>query len=90
MVLLTLDGVSSLAEAAELRITNSYCDSSAFQFWGSELYERDIPLIDPRAPGHNGSTGMFSAEQMQMWSREAQELNTQMRGDQAVFVLRRG
>lgn len=80
-------GMAAAAERAGLQIVNSYCDSSSFQFWGSELYRLDIPLADTRVTTSEGLERIFSVDQMAEWAQEADRLNSQMRGDQAVFVL---
>lgn len=63
-------------------------DSSAFQFWGSEQYRRDIPLNDPRS--HTGQSGsVFSDSEISIWQEKAERLNAEGRGDQAAFYLRK-
>jgi SAM-dependent methyltransferase len=77
-------GVRALASRAGLAVDTEWRDSSAFQFWGSELYRRDIAL---RAAA-NGPTGYFSAKQLADWEARAAALNTSARGDQGAFILR--
>lgn len=74
-------GMRSLAAQADLEVTGVEYDSDALQFWGSELYRRDIPLQER-------DQHPFPPEQMAGWSARAQELNREGRGDQACFYLR--
>ncbi len=77
-----------LAESCGFKLESVVYDSTAFQFWGSEQYRQNIPLNDPRS--HNGENGsIFSNEQMVEWQAKAETLNSEDRGDQAVFYLRK-
>jgi len=82
----TPKSLEKLASTAGFRVHGMRCDSTAFQFWGSELYKRDIPLHDEsgrlRAPD-----SQFSSEQIAAWERRASELNRVGDGDQAIFHL---
>jgi SAM-dependent methyltransferase len=64
-------------------------DSTAFQFWGSEQYARDIPLSDERSYFVNPSRSVFDGEQIEAYAARAAELNARGEGDQAVFYLRK-
>lgn len=85
----TRKSIQVLAEQAELKVEEVIFDSSDFQFWGSELYRRGIPLRDPVT--HRGTDHhlVFSEEERQNFSARAQELNERGRGDQACFFLRK-
>ena len=83
----TEEGVRRAAERAGLRIEEASYDSYALQFWGSELYARDIPLRDPRSPAE-ASNETFSARDIDAWESESSMLNASRRGDSAAFVLR--
>jgi SAM-dependent methyltransferase len=63
-------------------------DSFGLQFWGSELYCRDIPLMDPRSPATPGAS-VFSAAALADYEAHAAELNRSRDGDQIVAILRR-
>lgn len=83
----TGNSIKILADQAGLELDDVVFDSSDFQFWGSELYRRDIPL-------HGGGTGkalrpelVFSEKELRDFAARAQELNEQGRGDQACFFL---
>lgn len=79
----TARGMALLAACHGLRVVDEWRDSSAFQFWGSELYLRDIPLQSERAL----PKVVFGRAQLSNWQRIAAELNVQNRGDQGAFVL---
>lgn len=78
------DGMRIAGASAGLRLERTVDDSSAFQFWASEQYRRDIPLSKPQI-----FTGLFSAAEIKHFERRAAELNTQSHGDQSAFIFRR-
>ena len=79
----------SLAEGAGFAVDEVAYDSTAFQFWGSEQYARDIPLADERSFFVNPSNSIFTPEEIASFGARAEELNRAGEGDQAVFYLRR-
>ncbi|MEO7673532.1 MAG: class I SAM-dependent methyltransferase [Pyrinomonadaceae bacterium] len=88
LYLYTEGAFRSLAEKAGLSIEKVTYDSGAFQFWGSEQYARDIPLVDDRSYWINPGTTLFSSEQITKWQKQAEELNADGKGDMACFYLR--
>ena len=64
-------------------------DSTAFQFWGSEQYIKDIPLYHPQSYSVNKKTPLFTEKQIAGWELHAKELNKKGEGDQACFYLRK-
>ena len=79
----------SLAEEAGFAVDEVAHDSTAFQFWGSEQYARDIPLADERSFFVNPSNSPFTPEEIAAFGARAAELNRDGDGDQAVFYLRK-
>lgn len=81
----TRNSMKILADQAGLELDEVIFDSSGFQFWGSELYRRDIPLLE----GGNGRALrlVFSEEELLNFEVRARELNERGRGDQACFFL---
>lgn len=77
--------VALLAEQCGLQIDKVIDDSSKFQFTGSELYKQGIALNTAKR-----DRKIFSKAQLRQFSRQANELNAQGRGDQAAFYLRKG
>jgi 2-polyprenyl-3-methyl-5-hydroxy-6-metoxy-1,4-benzoquinol methylase len=78
-----------LTEQAGFVLDKVVYNSTAFQFWGSELYKRDISLIDERTKTTVKIEELFSAEELQRYELAAQELNATDQGDQAIFYLRK-
>lgn len=78
-----------LAEEAGLELREISYDSTAFQFWGSIQYEKDIPLNDKRSYALNPGNSIFSKNDIRNFSRKAQELNDKNNGDQAVCIFRK-
>lgn len=64
-------------------------DSTARQFWASEQYKRDVPLMDPGSHAVDPNRSSFSREDIARFESEARELNRERQGDQACFYLRR-
>ena len=69
-------------EAAGFHASRIEFDSGPFQFYASELYQRDTPLAEAGAQ----VAGLGSAALRQMRVRSS-ELNRQQLGDQAAFFL---
>jgi SAM-dependent methyltransferase len=80
--------LETLARQAGFVVQAALFDSTAFQFWGSELYRRGIPLEDARARAVVADGGMFGRDQIREWQRMARRLNHERRGDHATFFLR--
>ena len=78
----TEEGIRGLAAEAHLRIDRIVYESSGFQFWGSELYRRDIALIDKARAG-------WTQRDYARFDAMATQLNRQQDGDQAMFYLSR-
>ena len=72
-----------LVQKSGLRIEKAVYDSDDFQFTGSELYARGIPLVATRP------RSMFTRGEIRRFRRRADELNREGRGDQATFHLRK-
>jgi hypothetical protein len=71
------------AEKAGFTVSRVVYDSWELQFWGSELYKKDIPLQQ----GEKELSRHFSAPELRDFHRRADELNRQGLGDQAIFFL---
>lgn len=78
-----------VAERSGFHLLKIVYDSEAFQFHGSEQYQMDIPMNDPRAFTGASETSIFTQEQNVKWKDLAKKLNLEGRGDQACFYLRR-
>ncbi len=81
----TLKSFEILTKKVGLKIEKIIFDSTAFQFWGSELYKQNVPL----KIGEKNLRTYFSKEQLREWSKKAKELNKIQQGDQAIFYLKK-
>lgn len=72
-------GMAAAAARAGLRITRTFFDSTALQFWASEQYANDVPLRDERS-------GCDPARHDEL-ERNARVLNRRGEGDCAGYVL---
>ncbi len=77
-----------LVEQAGLKIETIIYDSTGFQFWGSEMYRRDIPLMNMREPGKSIES-FFQPEKLAEFEGRAENLNRLQDGDQIIAILRR-
>lgn len=77
-----------LVEDSGLAIHDLVYDSTAFQFVGSELYARDLPLYDSQSPGDRGQAEFPEAER-QAFSARATAANAAEDGDQITAVIGR-
>lgn len=85
----TRKSMELLSQKAGLKLENVIHDSRCIQFWGSEQYQRDIPLYDERSLAVSAKKCPFSFFQRWKWKREAEALNRAGRGDAAAFILRK-
>jgi len=81
----TVKSIKILAEEHGLRVADVVYDSTEFQFQASELYLKDVALVE--ALGNLGS--YFSADENAEFAAEAFKLNQDRQGDQACFYLSR-
>ena len=84
----TPKSIALLAQRAGLAVYDTVFDSTAFQFWGSEQYRRDIPLRDAHSYRNDPASSIFSRGEIENFEAEARRLNAEGRGDQAAFYLR--
>lgn len=89
LYLFTERAFRTLAEQAGFSIEKVMFDSTAFQFWGSEQYLRDIPLNDSRSHFNSDGGSLFSREKLEEWEAKSARLNRQGLGDSACFYLRK-
>lgn len=84
----TVDSLRRLAEVGGFSVVEVVYDSHAMQFWGSEQYVRDIPLLDKRSYFVSPGDCIFSDTEMRAFETEAARLNEVAQGDQACFYLK--
>lgn len=85
----SLQSMQLLAEKAGFSVEQVVYDSFALQFWGSEQYEQDIPLRDPRSYAESPKNSPFTTQRIRDFEERSQELNAIKQGDQAAFYLRK-
>jgi SAM-dependent methyltransferase len=89
LVVHSVKSIQLLAQKNGFHAEQIIFDATAFQFWGSEQYKKEIPLYDPRSYSVNKSANTFSKNQMMEWKELSDELNNKGQGDQACFYLRK-
>lgn len=82
LYLLTQRSMQTLVKQAGLKIWHTEFDSTVQQFISSELYRRDIPLNAGKK-----QKNIYSRAEIRAFQRQAEQLNKEHRGDQAVFYL---
>ena len=85
----SIQSMSILARRAGFYIERTAYDSDSVQFWGSELYSKDIPLVDSSTGKPNSKAAFFTRSELKKYSVQAEKLNAAKNGDQAVFYLRK-
>lgn len=85
----SVESIKVLAKQCGFKLDNIVYDSNAFQFWGSEQYEKGIMLRDNNSWAEHPEQSIFSAAQIKEFEKRAQELNSLNQGDQAAFYLRK-
>lgn len=78
----SVKSLAILADAAGLSHTETRYDSTAFQFWGSELYRSGVPLA-------LADSSRFQSSDLCEFEQRARNLNLNRQGDQAAFYLRK-
>ncbi len=86
-ILHTIDSMKRLAQSTGFRIKQVIYDSNEFQFLGSELYQRNIPLIMPDTREPFPMHTLFTDEQIEAYRQRAETLNRQKRGDSVQLYL---
>lgn len=81
--------VHILAEKAGFKLEDVIYDSFAFQYWGSQQYQKDITLLDPKSYAVNPEKSQYSTEQIKEFEAHSKQLNEEKAGDQAAFYLKK-
>ena len=83
-------GLKNLLSRLNFRLDYMECDSTRFQFWGSEQNARNIPLMNPKSLFQSRSgNGVFSRIELRDFDARASLLNTQLDGDEGIFCFRK-
>ena len=83
----TVESMRILTERSGFKLHDIIFDSSAFQFEGSELYRRDIPLYDTKTHEFHRSKSVLTKQERKFFKNEARRVNENQTGDQAIFYL---
>ncbi|MDP4289555.1 MAG: class I SAM-dependent methyltransferase [Bacteroidota bacterium] len=78
----TVTSIKILADQSNLKLTDVDYDSYELQFWGSEQYLRNIPLVETK-----GKPDYFSPDELKVFRKESMRLNRIKDGDTAFFYL---
>lgn len=82
-ILHTQKSMAIIAQQSGLTIEHTIYDSTDFQFWGSELYQRNCSLHEIKSP-----ESYFDKNILQEFKKKADTLNASGQGDQACFILK--
>ncbi|MCW5625826.1 MAG: class I SAM-dependent methyltransferase, partial [Burkholderiales bacterium] len=85
----TQHAVEVAGKAADLRLDAVEYDSGPLQFFGSELYRKDLPLFQPDGTKTGDKLKLFPREVMDDYRARAAALNAKADGDQACFYFRK-
>jgi SAM-dependent methyltransferase len=77
------------ASAAGLKVIRAEWDETAFGYWVSELYQRDISFIDPATHRWRDVRAYFTNEQLDEFEQRAQAANMRQDGGRAAFYLQK-
>ncbi|WP_026733961.1 class I SAM-dependent methyltransferase [Fischerella sp. PCC 9605] len=83
----TIKSMEILANQGGFQIADVEFNSNCFQFWGSEQFLRDIPLIDSISYAVNPENSIFSKNEIKSFAKKSTQLNKEKDGDQASFYL---
>lgn len=78
-----------LIESQGFYIDRIVFDSTSFQFWASEQYIQDIPLMDSRSYSEQPKNSIFDFKAMESFNKMAHDLNKENNGDQFVAFLKK-
>ncbi len=85
----SIQSMQHLAEQCGFKVEQYIYDSNAFQFWGSEQYQQDIPLRNAKSYADNPSGSIFSEQEIKQFAQRSKQLNLAQQGDQIAFYLRK-
>lgn len=82
------DSLKLLADNEGFHLADFFCDSTEFEFWGSEQYRRDIPLMAEDSFSINSSKSNFTYREMSDFKNMAEEANNIGQGGRGCFFFR--
>lgn len=81
--------IAQLGHSAGLDLIHTMHDSSAFEFYGSEQYRRDIPLNAANSYWRTPDNSEFTFREMATFTAMAEAANRDGRGGRGCFVFRK-
>ena len=85
--LYSIESLKVLARKTNFKIKEIVYDSNDFQFWGSQQYLKDIPLMAENSYGKNPAKSIFTKAEIKNYKKMARKLNLESQGDQAVIYM---
>jgi len=83
----SLKSIKVLVDKVELKIVKIVYDSSEYTLWASEQYKKDIPLESEKSYLKDKYKSIFSTEDIEMFKKQAKELNRRSEGDTVAIYL---
>ena len=83
----TLKSFELLVKKSGMSIQDIVFDSTEFQFWGSEQYKRNVPLLAENSYYKNPDKSIFTKKEISEFKKKAKELNIMKQGSQVAFFL---
>lgn len=80
--------IQLLAEKAGLNLYSTICDSLELEFYGSEQYQRDIPLTAKNSYWLNHDNQIFTRDEIEGFKNMAHQVNEKDEGGRACFFFR--
>lgn len=80
--------MNMLADQTGFKLERVIYDSFDFQFWGSELYKKNIGLVDATQRYVHPSE-FFTEQELAGFQSASEKLNMEKKGDQAIFYLKK-
>ena len=77
-----------MLESNNFEILDVIYDSGELQFWGSEQYLQNIPLISEESFSRSLTKSIFSQQQIHDFKEKTKKLNKEKRGDMAAFIFK--
>ena len=76
-----------MVKKSGMSIQDIVFDSTEFQFWGSEQYKRNVPLLAENSYYKNPDKSIFTKKEIEEFKKRAIDLNMRKQGDQTSFFL---
>ncbi len=85
----SLKSINLIAEKCGFKIDKIEYDSLGTQFWGSEQYENDVAWYDENSYFINPSKSKYTTKMIKDFDKKAAKINSEKKGDRALFYLKK-